>query len=182
MQECEQTPGQSVWEHGESVRSYLLDLIRPDHKLEWKLPEWFVERQELIVNGSHPLKVLEEYTLWHDCGKPLCRIVDEDGRAHFPNHADVSQKIYCKVFEDGAVANLIGWDMVLHTGSASEIDDLLKNCWSKADAFSLLLSALSEVHSNARMFGGIDSTSFKIKWKRVCQRGKQILRFYGKLK
>jgi len=31
------------------------------------------------------------------------------------------------------------------------------------------------VHANASMFGGIESTSFKIKFKQISKRGKQIL-------
>ncbi len=41
-------------------------------------------------------------------------------------------------------------------------------------ATSLLISALSEVHANASMFGGIESTSFKIKWKQIDKRGRQV--------
>lgn len=38
-----------------------------------------------------------------------------------------------------------------------------------------LIAGLSEIHANASMFGGIDSTSFKIKWKQISKRGKKIL-------
>ena len=39
---------------------------------------------------------------------------------------------------------------------------------------SLLLAGLAEIHSNAEMFGGLDSVSFKIKWKQINKRGKAI--------
>ena len=42
------------------------------------------------------------------------------------------------------------------------------------EAISLLLVALSEIHANAEMFGGIESTSFKIKWKQIDKRGNAI--------
>jgi hypothetical protein len=38
-----------------------------------------------------------------------------------------------------------------------------------------LLTGLCEIHSNARMFGGIESTGFKIKWKHLDKMGKRII-------
>lgn len=38
----------------------------------------------------------------------------------------------------------------------------------------LLLTALSELHANAEMFGGIESTSFHIKWKTLSKTGRHI--------
>lgn len=43
-------------------------------------------------------------------------------------------------------------------------------------AISLLITGLSEIHANASMFGGIESTSFKIKYKQIDSRGKAILK------
>jgi hypothetical protein len=39
----------------------------------------------------------------------------------------------------------------------------------------LLLTGLCELHSNAQMFGGIDSTSFKIKFKQLERLGKKVI-------
>jgi hypothetical protein len=50
--------------------------------------------------------------------------------------------------------------------------------WSAKDAITLLIAALAEVHSNASLFGGIESTSFKIKWKTIDKRGRQICKRY----
>jgi hypothetical protein len=97
--------------------------------------------------------------------------VDEDGKRHFPNHASVSADIFRKHFNDESTAKLIGDDMCLHTLTAEEIN--AKN-WSKRDALSLLITALAELHSNATMFGGIESTSFKIKWKKLDGHGKRL--------
>lgn len=68
--------------------------------------------------------------------------------------------------------------MAIHLSSAEEIEMRLKSMWTTADAVTLLIAALSEVHSNAKMFGGIESTSFKMKWKTIEKRGKQICKFY----
>jgi len=40
------------------------------------------------------------------------------------------------------------------------------------EAAALLLTAIAEVHSNAEMFGGHDSDSFKAKIKRLDKRGR----------
>lgn len=124
-------------------------------------------------------KKYEDYILYHDCGKPFCHTVDADGKSHFPNHAEVSQKVFLEAGGNETSAKLIGWDMLIHSANSEEIENYCK-IWSIQDAFTLLFVALSEVHANAKMFGpeGIESTSFKIKWKKIDQRGKQIMKFY----
>jgi hypothetical protein len=59
---------------------------------------------------------------------------------------------------------------------AEDVEDF---CKDPKMACTLLLSALAEVHSNANMFGGIDSTSFKIKWKHLDKRGKKAVDILG---
>ena len=55
---------------------------------------------------------------------------------------------------------------------AKDIDDFMKlDKWQV-----LLFAALSEIHSNASMFGGIESTSFKMKWKQLNKRGNAIIK------
>lgn len=113
-------------------------------------------------------ETLKLYTQYHDCGKPLCRTVDENGKVHFPNHAEVSAQVWRENFPSiYTVENLIRMDMVVHTMSACDIPEFVKN----PEAVSLLFTALAEVHANAELFGGIESTSFKIKWKHIDKRG-----------
>lgn len=44
----------------------------------------------------------------------------------------------------------------------------------KPEAITLMLVGLAEIHANAEMFGGLDSTSFKIKFKHIDVRGRQV--------
>lgn len=116
---------------------------------------------------------MARYGLYHDIGKPYCRTVDIEGKVHFPGHAQKSFEIYRELFpEDLIVQELIQQDMLIHCGSVEEIEAQFK--LNPRLVINLLVSALSEVHSNCLMFGGIDSTSFKIKLKKVDQRCKLI--------
>lgn len=176
MRTCEQTKGLSVLDHGESVRDYLFDIIEHMRngtplKYEWRLPEWLMENKDLILSSLPSDETLELYTVYHDCGKPFCREVDSDGRVHFPNHAEVSHQVFTKFFDDPTAAELIRRDMEIHLLKAVGVEDFVK----KPHALTLLLTGLAEIHSNSKMFGGIESTSFKIKWKSINQRGKQII-------
>jgi len=176
MRNCEQTKGQSVLEHGISVRNYLFDLINhlrngDTLKYKWILPDWIYDNKDFIIKSLPSDDTLNLYTKYHDCGKPFCLTIDEEGRKHFPNHAEVSYKIFKQVFTNDIAAELIKHDMDIHLLKSDGIDDFCKN----PHALTLLLTGLAEIHSNSQMFGGLDSTSFKIKYKSINKRGKQIL-------
>lgn len=176
MKSCEQTKGMSVYEHGTSVKNYLFDLINhlrdnKPLKYEWKLPEWVYENSNFILSKLPDDKTLELYTQYHDIGKPFCLEVDDAGKRHFPNHAEVSYQIFSQLFKNKIAAELVRHDMDIHTLKADGVEDF---CMTP-NSVTLLLTGLSEIHSNSTMFGGIESTSFKIKLKSITQRGKQIL-------
>lgn len=176
MKSCEQTKGMSVYEHGTSVKNYLFDLIshlrnKTPLKYEWQLPAWVLENSEFILSQLPDDKTLELYTQYHDIGKPFCLELDSEGKRHFPNHAEVSFEIFSKIFKNEIAANLIRHDMDIHLLKADGVEQFCKNPL----AITLLLTGLAEIHSNAPMFGGLSSTSFKIKAKSITQRGKQIL-------
>lgn len=178
MKNCEQTAGQSVWDHGTSVQHYFNRIIAGDTE-GMRIPDWFIQGRDKIVANLHTPQVIHDYTVYHDCGKPYCREVDAEGKVHFPNHAHVSSITYLDVTDDALVSNLIGYDMEIHTANA---DGIAKLCveWDVEDAMTLLVAALAEIHSNARLFGGIESVSFKSKWKNWDRRGKQIFKtFFG---
>lgn len=177
MQACPQTSQQFVFEHGMGVWNHLQELLlylRSDHPLDetrWRKPEWLDIYGERLISGIWDDETLKSYTVFHDCGKPRCRTVDDLGRQHFPNHAEVSYKTWLSVSDDLKVANLIRRDMEIHTLKG---DSIVAFCENPRDAISLLLVGLCEVHSNAAMFGGVGSDSFKIKWKHLNKRGKAI--------
>lgn len=166
-------PGMSVLEHGVSVNQYFNDLR--NHVLygdplayQWKLPDWVFAPE--LWSSLPDDDIIRLYQIYHDCGKPFCREVDEQGRTHFPCHAEKSKEVWLQYSSDREVAELIGMDMDIHL---LKDDDCLEFS-QRPQAALLLLTGLSEVHSNAAMFGGIDSTSFKIKWKHTNKRGKKI--------
>lgn len=177
MEACQQFAGQNTYEHGISVRDHLFDLI--DHletgaelKHAWRLPSWFLEHQSQLLERLLPREMLSNYTTFHDCGKPRCLTTDVDGKRHFPNHAEISAQTWLEVGGDPNEAELMRLDMMMHTASAPEMEQLAL----RPEAASLLLTALAEIHSNAVMFGGISSTSFKIKWKKLDRNGKHLCR------
>jgi hypothetical protein len=175
MQLCEQTPGLSVLAHGQSVHDYYLDLR--DHcvngtplRHEWKLPDWI--STPALWAGTLDESIVSLYQVYHDCGKPFCKEVDQEGRSHFPEHASVSADVWRSIGGDEQVASLIGLDMAIHLLKADDLDAFSK----LPGAATLLITGFCEIHSNAAMFGGVDSTSFKMKWKHIDRRGKQIAR------
>ena len=175
MKECFQFNDQSVLEHGLFVNAYYNDLrshILFDTPLEyeWKLPEWASD--PILWKFLLPEEDIKTYQIYHDCGKPFCIEYDNEGRKHFPDHANVSYETWLKISNNKTIANLIKRDMEIHTIKA---DDCLAFCEDKSMACTLLITGLCELHSNAAMFGGTDSTSFKIKWKHLNKRGKKII-------
>lgn len=175
MRECNQTAGMTVLEHGEMVADYYRDLIshiRDGRPLqhEWRLPGWIYD--PVLLEGLPTDEMMAEYHVFHDCGKPLCRVVDEEGRQHFPDHAAVSVAAWLAIGGDPEIGTLIGMDMDVHLLKGDGVQTFAR----RPQARALLLTALSEVHANASMFGGIESVSFKIKLKNLDKRGKGILR------
>lgn len=180
MINTEQTKGLSVLDHGLLVSEYFLDLYNhiiqgKDLNNTWKLPEWVYDPVILDHLNNLDLDLCSQYQVYHDCGKPYCLVVDDDGKRHFPDHENTSYSKYKEVFGTtefhNNVAELIRDDMIIHLLKNDGINDFLKN----KNHLTLLLTGLAEIHANSEMFGGINSTSFKIKWKQLNKRGKAVI-------
>lgn len=176
MSLCKQTETQTILQHGLSVRDHMKQLIQILHSNKpndnWKLPDWLFQYRENIINSLLPWNVIETYAIFHDLGKPYCISIDNNGKQHFHNHANVSADKWLEIGGSEQIAKLIRMDMMIHTMKANDIDAFITN----PEAITLLLAGLAEVHSNAKMFGGIDSISFKIKWKQINKRGQAIFK------
>ena len=180
MKTCFQTKGMSILEHGHSVHNYYLDLhnyLYNDVELQyqWRLPEWLLLNKEYIKSKLFDLDILHDYHIYHDCGKPQCVTIDENEKQHFPDHALASAKRWeqCTVgtVKNTQIGHLIRMDMDIHLLDSVGLPPFSQ----RPEAISLLITGLCEIHSNAAMFGGIESTSFKIKWKHIDKRGRQLL-------
>lgn len=179
MKNCFQFNSLSVLGHGLAVKKKASKLVKGNFE-GFALPDWFKDNFQQIHKSIYDWRVIKRYAIWHDCGKPYCRTVDSEGKQHFEGHADKSKEVFLQISENRVIADLIGNDMVLHTIKADQLDTLLKSGkLSKPDAFTLMLVAFSELHANAEMFGGTDTTSFKIKYKQLDKRGKQILAYFN---
>jgi hypothetical protein len=180
MLRCEQTKGQTVYQHGQSVQNYLFDLIdylqTGSSDVSWRLPDWIFDYKLWILANLYDADTLTNYALYHDAGKPFCR-VEQEGKVSFPNHAQVSAEVWAHVGGDATVGRLIKADMDLHTLTSEQLAVKCQE-WSAKDAATLLLAAFAEIHSNARMFGGQESVSFKQKFKHLDRRGKQICKSF----
>lgn len=174
MQHCLQAKDQSVYQHGISVKEHLFQLIEflDTGKIigDWKIPDWLFEYRAQLRDKLLSKDILEEYATFHDCGKPYCLTIDENGKRHFPDHAEASYQTWLSVGGSTQAARLMRMDMMIHTMKAADIDEFIIH----PEAITLLLTGLAEVHSNAKMFGGLDSDSFKIKWSQINKRGKVI--------
>lgn len=174
MKACPQTSTQSVYQHGESVRDRMFQLINILKTGEvvgnWRLPEWIQTYKIHLIGRLCSEEIIEEYTTFHDCGKPYCLTYDDAGKKHFPNHAETSYSTWLLAGGSPQAAKLMRMDMMIHQIKATDIDEFIKH----PEAITLLLTGLSEIHSNAEMFGGLDSEGFKIKWNQINKRGKAI--------
>jgi len=168
-------------DHGNDIREWYLDLKRVTMGLKpektWQLPSWIHSSEIRKHIEATDDQIVELYQVYHDCGKPMCRTVDRCGKQHFQDHAAVSKQRWIECSDGSSealqIADLIGMDMDVHTLKAADVDEFTK----RHQALTLLLTGLCELHSNSQMFGGTDSTGFKIKFKSINKFGFRIVSF-----
>ena len=161
---CEQTKGQTILEHGEAVAQaykelFAFDCIPNDN--DWYLPSEIWDNFKQLRAMSPTWDIMETYHIFHDCGKPTCITIDEDGKRHFPNHAMISAREWLVAGGDPLIGRLIEHDMDMHLMKPAQAQDYRHMDLAPA----LLLTAWAELNANSKMFGGRESTSFKIKSK-----------------
>lgn len=164
MRTCMQTETQTVLQHGESVWEWYKVLMYEGGR-GMRLPKWF---SNISVDDCCDRSTMKTYLVYHDCGKPYC-VANEERK--FPDHAERSYIIWKAIGGDDVVALLMRHDMCAHTKDHERFGQLPRRL-----QISLLCAAISELHSNAAMFGGIESTSFKIKWKNLQRFGNRYFR------
>jgi hypothetical protein len=169
MEACLQAPNLNMLQHGQLVHEKYKELI--DELEKGEAP---TELQQIYSKFSlPPASVLQPYHVYHDCGKHLTLTIDEDGKRHFPDHANISAQQYSHLFPDDLfTTNLIRRDMDFHTARGDELLELIKHPLAPI----LFFTAWAEINANASMFGGKDSQSYKIKTKRLIQAAKKFLK------
>lgn len=163
MEVTEQTPGLSVLGHGYMVHQRYQELLEELNRGDGPpvLQNLWETLRERLVSPED----IEEYQVYHDCGKPVCA-----NGGHFPNHAEHSAKQWERLFGKCTVAELMRLDMQFHLMNAEEAATF----WENPLAPTLYVTAWAEIQANASMFGGVDSTSYKIKRKKLERAGRAL--------
>lgn len=166
---------QSVYDHCLSVKDRAIELLNSlygeEKRSVWFLPPWWEQYREIIRRNLCHREEIIRYTLYHDCGKPL--VAERNGmRMSFKGHEYFSSRVYNSLMKkDRKVIRMIAQDMDIHRSKAGDLPILI----SRKEIVTLLFVSICEVHSNAELFGGFESESFRIKLKKIYTRGKAIL-------
>lgn len=141
-----------------------------------RIPQWFLQYKDRIIKSLPKLNIIETYCVAHDLGKAFCLTIDENGKRHYPDHAEISYNKWLELSDDiegkQLIATLIRNDMLFH---AEDAETIHSKKLSSDVLCTLLLSALAALHANAKSFGSIESDSFKIKFKKLEKRAKVLL-------
>lgn len=157
-------------QHGLLVWEYTRRIIVDDMEGIIK-PKWLENFNDEIRNNLLNYRVIKRAVILHDIGKPHVKIVDEDG-VHYPNHAKKSNELFRQYFPKHEIeAQLIEYDMLFHSGT---VEQILSSNLDTSTLVTLMIIALASIHANAQSSSGIESTSFKIKFKKLEKLGKKI--------
>lgn len=179
MKKCEQFDNFTVLDHGNAVHNVYIELLNhAQHNtaipVDYRIPEWIFDKR--IIDGQLDIIIMQNYQIMHDVGKNNCVSVDENGQRHFPNHAAISKQVWDEHSDgsenDNIVGELIGMDMLAHTVKGDDLQAFVKHSYAP----SLLLTALAEVHANAKQLNRLQSDGFKIKCKQLDKVAKNLLK------
>jgi len=174
--------GISLWQHGEDCQEAFLQIIDGErfgclNQIGW-LDDAIIELKDRYGDPSTSTdrwRDILTYIKFHDIGKIHSKIIDEEGRIHYPEHAEISAKTWIKIGGSEAIANLMRKDMAMHSMTKEECHSFL----TYEELAILRISALAEIISNARngLFGPLsfEETSFKIKLKKIKRNGSKQL-------
>jgi hypothetical protein len=152
-------------DHGLAVNHWYNSLLEsPDILGCHPVIDWF--------NSYVPIEGIELYHINHDCGKPYCIEYDADGKAHYPNHSEVSYKVFLERYDEPEFAEMIRHDMGFHKLKGEELEQHCKLPF----ADHLYATAWAELFANAEIFGGFESESFKIKKKKLVKSLKYLMK------
>lgn len=96
MEETHQTKDMNVYQHGKQVWFYMNKILNGDHQ-DMRIPSWFSENKDFILGSLPDRDMLQTYAIWHDIGKTETLVVGEDGRRHFPGHAEASRRLWLEL-------------------------------------------------------------------------------------
>lgn len=160
MRKEKQTEGLTLWQHGKDVSQKFKELRNGQYK-NWPRIDsvkWIEEALKEPLPYSD--EDIETYCLFHDIGK----VNTSDGNGSFPGHAEESFKIWNRLDNREHISRWMKNDMAIHS---MKKEDFLKI----EDRKIHRLVGLSELYANAPYFGGFDSESFKIKFKKIVRNG-----------
>lgn len=139
-------------------------------------PEWLQQSGSVLLARQASQACMRDYLVNHDCGKAAVLTHGEDGRLHFPGHAERSAQLWRQARKPEEQALLMELDMLLHTAPIEAMAEFSRNRL----AASLLLATFAQLQSNAHsIFGGEQSDSYKIKLKALNRRAKALLLAWG---
>lgn len=144
-------------EHGLDVNRWYNRLISEPSLAGDPLAQEFFENYKMLDG-------IEQYHINHDIGKPYCIEYDDEGKAHYPNHTELSHKMFIERYGESIYSYLLKHDMTFHTTKGA---DNMKALWQLEHADHMFASAYAAIMSNAELFGGFESDSFKIKKKHL---------------
>ena len=163
-----------MFEHGLMVSNAYKKILRQDSDFLNHMNFDDKDNFEKLLISQYDSTLMRHYHLYHDCGKPYCLTIDEQGKNHYPNHAEISAKIHAQYFNCETANNLIKNDMIFHQSNASQLIAWLELNQDKKMISSLYLTGWAELFANSQLFGGFESEGFKIKKKKLLSHGKKV--------